>query len=171
MNHIIQMNNNFTACVHHQHAHMISDGRASGQPQRCSVQSQTISLHQTLFQVIDITNLCFVHASLHNIRNLITYKPIFMKLNDTFDAILFDNIPLYYYIFSVSTFTKQCSNINQVRWVKFTLSHVYRSSLNQTAKTALKYVDFLTKLQTKISCWLLFYGSRYIHCVSEKQNT
>jgi len=37
MNHIIQINNNFTACVqsvHHQHAYMISDCRATGQWQR-----------------------------------------------------------------------------------------------------------------------------------------
>jgi len=68
MNHIIQMNN-FTACVHHQQAHVITDGRASGQPQRCMItfcsKSNCISLHQALFQVIDVTNLCFVHSLLH----------------------------------------------------------------------------------------------------------
>jgi len=37
INHIIQMNNNFTACVQsvrHQHAHMITDGRTTWQSQR-----------------------------------------------------------------------------------------------------------------------------------------
>jgi len=46
MHRIIQMNNNFTACVQngcHQHAHMISDGCITGQlqPRERSVHSQT----------------------------------------------------------------------------------------------------------------------------------
>jgi len=40
MNHVIQTNNNFIAriqSVYHQHAHMISGGRTTGQSQRRSV--------------------------------------------------------------------------------------------------------------------------------------
>jgi len=50
MNHIIQMNSSFTACVQsvrHQHAHMISDGRATGQSQpRWRSAKINPSLHQ-----------------------------------------------------------------------------------------------------------------------------
>jgi len=78
------MNNNFAACVQnvrHQHTYTISDCRATG---------------QSLLQVTNVTNLCFVHALLHNTSNpnFIIYKSISMKLFDTFASIFFGNIPL-----------------------------------------------------------------------------
>jgi len=56
------MNNHFGACVqnvHHQYAHMILDGYATGQP----------SLHQAFSQVIDVTTPCFMHALMYNTQN------------------------------------------------------------------------------------------------------
>ena len=47
--------------------------------------------------------------------------------------------------FCLSTFTRQCSNVNQERWVKFTLSFIHKSN-----------VDF-DKVIYKTS-WFLFHG-------------
>jgi len=61
------MNNHVTACaqsVHHQHAHMISDGRASIDD--VLVKVKTSLHHQTFSQVVDVMNLCFIHALLYN---------------------------------------------------------------------------------------------------------
>jgi len=52
------------------------------------------SLHQAFLQVIDVTNLCFKHALLHNTPNFIIYRSFLMKLYDTFDAMFFGNISL-----------------------------------------------------------------------------
>jgi len=52
------------------------------------------SLHQAFLQLIDVTNLCFIHALLHNTPNFIIYPSISMKLYDTADAVFFGNIPL-----------------------------------------------------------------------------
>jgi len=49
--------------VHHQHAHMISDGHASIDDVSVKVKA---SLHQAFSQVVDIMNFCFVHALLYN---------------------------------------------------------------------------------------------------------
>ena len=50
------------------------------------------SLHQAFLQVIDITNLCFVHTLLYNTPSFVIYRSISMKLYDTSDAIFFGNI-------------------------------------------------------------------------------
>jgi len=63
------MNIQVTACVqsvHHQHAHMISDGHASTDDVPVKVKT---SLHQAFSQVIDVMNLCFTHALLYNTPN------------------------------------------------------------------------------------------------------
>jgi len=60
------MNIHVTACVqsvHHQHAHMISDGHASIDDVLVKVKQ---SLHQAFSQVVDIVNLCFIQALLYN---------------------------------------------------------------------------------------------------------
>ena len=60
------MNIHVTACVksvHHQHAHMISDGHASIDDVLVKVKT---SLHQAFSQVVNVMNLCLIHALLHN---------------------------------------------------------------------------------------------------------
>jgi len=52
------------------------------------------SLYQAFWLVIDVANLCFVHALLHNTPNSIIYRAILMKLYDTFHAIFFGDIPM-----------------------------------------------------------------------------
>jgi len=49
--------------AHHQHARMISDGHASIDDVPVKVKT---SLHQALLQVVDVMNLCFMHALLYN---------------------------------------------------------------------------------------------------------
>jgi len=59
------MNIHVTACVqsvHHQHAHMISDGHASIDGVLVKVKT---SLHQAFLQVVDVMNLCFIHALMY----------------------------------------------------------------------------------------------------------
>jgi len=63
------MNIQARACVqsvHHQHAHMISDGHPSIEDVPVKVKT---SLHQTFSQVVDVKNLCFIHALLYNTPN------------------------------------------------------------------------------------------------------
>jgi len=63
------MNIQVTACVqsvHHQHAHMISDGHASMGDVPVKVKT---SLDQAFSQVVDVMNLCFTHALLYNTPN------------------------------------------------------------------------------------------------------
>jgi len=83
MKHIIQINNNFAACVQsvrQQHACMISDCRATGQSQPNVLFKVIPSLHQAFLQVIDVTNLCFVHVLLHNAPKIfIIYSSISTK--------------------------------------------------------------------------------------------
>jgi len=58
------MNIHVRACVksvHHQHAHMISDGDASIDDVPVKINT---SLHQEYSQVIDVMNLSFIHALL-----------------------------------------------------------------------------------------------------------
>jgi len=52
------------------------------------------SLHEAFLQVIDVTNLCFVHALLHDTPNFIIFRSVSMKLYDTFNAIFFGIIAL-----------------------------------------------------------------------------
>ena len=52
--------------VHHQHAHMISDGQASIDDVLIKVKP---SLHQAFLQVVDVMNLCFTRALLYNTPN------------------------------------------------------------------------------------------------------
>jgi len=49
--------------VHHQHAHMISDGHTSVDDVPVKVKT---SSHQSFLQVVDVMNLCFMHAMLYN---------------------------------------------------------------------------------------------------------
>jgi len=63
------MNIQVRACVqsvHHQHAHMISDGHASMDDVPVKVKT---SLHQAFSQVVDVMNLCFTHALLYDTPN------------------------------------------------------------------------------------------------------
>jgi len=60
------MNIHVRACVqsaHHQHTHMISDGHVSVDDVPVKVK---ISLHQVFSKVVDVMNLCFIHALLYN---------------------------------------------------------------------------------------------------------
>ena len=52
--------------VHHQHAHMISDGHASMDDVPVKVKT---SLDQAFSQVVDVMNLCFMHALLYDTPN------------------------------------------------------------------------------------------------------
>jgi len=52
--------------VHHQHAHMISDGHASISDVPVKVKTR---LREVFSQVVDIMNLCFIHALLNNTQN------------------------------------------------------------------------------------------------------
>jgi len=56
----------YVQSVHHQHAHMISDGHASMDDVLVKVKT---SLHQAFSQVINVMNLCFMHALLYNTTN------------------------------------------------------------------------------------------------------
>jgi len=49
--------------VHHQHAHMISDGHASINDVPDKVKT---SLHQAFSHAVDVMNLCFIHAVLYH---------------------------------------------------------------------------------------------------------
>jgi len=49
--------------VHHQHAHMISDGHANIDDVLVKVKT---SLHQAFSQVVDVMSLCFIHTLLYN---------------------------------------------------------------------------------------------------------
>ena len=98
MKHIIQINNNFTACVQsvrHQHTYMISDSRATGQSQImfCSKSTQVCVKHFA-------GHRC--HKSMFPTR-IVTQQNKFYNLQvhfdetytiRSFDAILFGNIPL-----------------------------------------------------------------------------
>ena len=67
-----QMNIHVTAwiqSVHHQHAHVISDGHATGQSQRRWRPSQSQTKIAAFSQVVDVMNFCFVKALLHNTPN------------------------------------------------------------------------------------------------------
>jgi len=161
MNHIIQINDNFTTyvqSVHHQHAHIILSQVVMPMVS-CSLNNILFkvkpSLYQVFLPVIDVMNLCFVHAFLHVTPNFIIYRFILMNLYNTSDAIFFGNIPLQYHIFLVF-WLLQDSVVTLIRWGGWSsYHHMYRSSLSLTEKTALKSSYYLTKLQTNIS-WLLF---------------
>ena len=63
------MNIQVRACiqsVHHQHAHMISDGYPSIDDVPVELK---ISLHRAFSQVVDAMNLCFIHALLYTVNH------------------------------------------------------------------------------------------------------
>jgi len=65
----MKMNIHVRACVqsvHHQHAHMISDGHASTDDVAVKVKT---SLHQAFSRVVDVVNLSFIYVLLYNTRN------------------------------------------------------------------------------------------------------
>ena len=95
---VIQMNIHFRAClqsVHHQHALMISDGHVSIDDIPVKVWT---SLYQAFLQVVDVMNLCFMHALLYN-THISKFQahddpgPLWWSY-DTCDAIFFGNSPL-----------------------------------------------------------------------------
>jgi len=53
----------FEVSTMHQHAHMISDGPASTDDVLAKVKT---NLHQAFLQVVNVMNLCFMHALLYN---------------------------------------------------------------------------------------------------------
>ena len=59
-------------------------------------------------------------------------------------------------IFSISSFTRYCSNTNQVRWIKFILSHV-TFICKSSNENGTKIRWYLTKLQTKLNRLLLLW--------------
>jgi len=80
MNHIIQINNNFTACVQTVASSMHTSQAVAPLVNRSLdhvLFKTNRSLRQANFlQVISVTNLCFVHALLHITPNLIVYRSI-----------------------------------------------------------------------------------------------
>jgi len=147
-NHVIHINNNFTACVQtvrYQHARVISDSR---------------SLRQAFLQVTDVTNLCFVHALLHNTPNFIITCPFRWSIYDTFDAIFFDNISHCNNTFSLFRLS-QGSEATLNRWGGLSsYRHMYRSSWKLTAKTSLKSADFSRSYRK--NKYAPFHGSPWI---------
>jgi len=92
------MNIHVIACVqsvHHQHAHMISDGHAKIHDVLVKVET---SLHQAFLHVVNVMNLCSMHALLYN-THISKFQahddpgPLWWSY-DTSDAIFFGNIPL-----------------------------------------------------------------------------
>ena len=66
------MNIHVRACVqsvHHQHAHMITDGNVVNLSIDNVLVKVKPSLHQALSQVVDAVNLCFIHALPYNTKN------------------------------------------------------------------------------------------------------
>jgi len=66
VNHMNEHSCQSRACVqsvHHQNAHMISDGHS--RIDHVPVKVKT-SLHQAFLQVVDVMNHCFMHALLYN---------------------------------------------------------------------------------------------------------
>ena len=57
----------YVQSVHHQHAHMISDGHAS-------INNVKTSLHQAFAQVVDLMNLCFMHGLLYNTQMISKFQ-------------------------------------------------------------------------------------------------
>ena len=84
MNEIIQMNNNFIACVqsfcYQQCTHNLKRSlhwSIAALITFCSKSNQ-VCIRQ-FFRAINVTNLCFVHALLHNTPNFIIYRSILMN--------------------------------------------------------------------------------------------
>jgi len=153
MKHIIQMNNNFTAyvqSVRHQHAHMISDGRATGQSQPwwCSVQNQP-KFQSSVFA----GHRC--HKSLFHTRNAVKH-PKFYHLEVDFDEAYTIDLMQFSLVISHCNITFSLFQLSQgsvatlIRWGEWSLyRHVYRSSLHLRVKTALKSVDFSRSYRQK----------------------
>ena len=75
------------------HAHMISDSHASINDVPVKVKT---SSHQAFLQVVDVMNLCFIHALQYNTPKRKAYDdpgPLWWSY-DTSDAIFFGDIPL-----------------------------------------------------------------------------
>jgi len=158
------MNIHVTACVrsvHHQHAHMISDGHASIDNVLVKVKT---SLHQAFSQVVDVVNLCFIHTT----HCCITPHVSKFKAHD-------DPGPLWWNLMQLSLVISNCNITFLVFWLSqgtvatlitwggwSSYCHMCHSFLNLTVKIEklIKIHWFLTKLQIKIS-WLLFMA----HCV------
>jgi len=93
------MNIQVRACiqsVHHQHAHMISDGHASIDDFPVKVKT---SLHLVFSQVVDVMNLCFIYTLCcltHQISKCKAHDDpgSLWWSYDTYDAIFFGDIPL-----------------------------------------------------------------------------
>ena len=95
MNHIIQINNNFAACVQsvrHQHTHMISECRATGQsqPRQHSVQSRpkfasSIFAGHRCDKSLFRTRIVAHHPKFYNLRvHLMQFSLVILRCNITF---------------------------------------------------------------------------------------
>ena len=136
------MNNNFIACVqsfcYQQCTHNLKRSlhwSIAALITFCSKSNQ-VCIRQ-FFRAINVTNLCFVHALLHNPPNFIICRSISIKLYDTFDAIFCgSNITLL--VFGLS----QTSVATLIRWGGWNShTHMCHSFLNLTVETALKSVN------------------------------
>ena len=115
------------------------------------------SLCQAFLQVIDVTNLCFVHALLHN-------NPKFYNLQVHFDEAYTIHLMQFSTVLSHCNITFWLFRISQgsvatlIRWGEWSsYSPMYRSQLNLTMKTALKSVLIFHEVtdKNKIS-WFIF---------------
>jgi len=146
MNHIIQMNDNFTACVQsvrHQHAHMISDGRATGQsqPRWLSYQNQLKIASSVLAR-----HKC--HKSLSHTR-IVAQHPKFNHIQVHFDEAYTIHLMQFSLVISHCNITfplfrhSQGSVATLIRWDGWSShNHVCRSSLNLRVKSSLKSLHF-----------------------------
>jgi len=117
---------------YHQHAHTVAPlvNRSLD-----DVLSTIIpSLHQAFLQVTDVTNLCFIHALLHNTPNFIIYRSILMKDNTIYFmqfSLVISHCNITFSLFRLS----QGSEATLIRWGGWSSHrHVYRPSLNLTVK-------------------------------------
>jgi len=157
MNHIIQINNNFTACVqsvHHQHAW----SQTVAPLVNCSLDNIQFRvnprLRQAFLQVTDVTNLCFAHALQHNTPNYIIYKSI--RWSYTIHLMQFSLVIYHcnitFFIFRLS----QRSVATLIRWGGWSsYHHMCEFIAKSNTKNCIKIGWNLTKLYTKIR-WLLF---------------
>jgi len=145
MYHIIQTNNNFIACVqsvHHQHARSQTVAPMVNGSLDDVLSKINPILHQTFLQVTDVTNLCFIHALLHDTPNF--YHSIQVHFDEAYTIHLMQftlvishcniTFPLFRHSHSVATL---------LRWGGWSSHrHMCRSLLNLTVKSTLKSVDF-----------------------------
>jgi len=123
---------------------MISDCRATGQLNRRLdnvLYKVNPSLRQAILQVIDVTNLCSVHALLHNTSKFYNLQVHFNEAY-TIRLMLFSLVISHCNItFLLFRFSQGSVGTLIRRGGRCSYHHMYRSSLILTVKTALKSVD------------------------------